>query len=235
MTNDGSYMGTQSKVQQRRKFKGKEYEEYKGKFIVVEGLEGAGKTTAIQTIRDYLDAKIQALVITREPGGTRVGEVVRALIKEEVQGEILDGRTELLLLYAARVQHVTQVIKPALREGDWVLSDRFELSTIAYQGGGRGIDSALIAQISEICLQGFTADITFFLDIKPEEGLHRVQQRGKSDRIESESLAFFHKVYQSYHDAIAKMQNVIIIDASQPLLSVQQSIITHLEQFYAKL
>src|SRR3990167_9396167 len=96
-------------------------EQLQGQFIVVEGLEGAGKTTAIQTIRDYLDSKTQSLVITREPGGTRVGELVRALIKEEVQGETLDGRTELLLLYAARVQHVAEVIKPALREGDWVL------------------------------------------------------------------------------------------------------------------
>ena len=126
-------------------------EPYRGQFIVVEGLEGAGKTTALQTIRDYLDSKIQALIVTREPGGTRVGELVRALIKEKVEGEVLDGFTELLLLYAARVQHVTEVIKPALQKGDWVLSDRFELSTIAYQGGGRGIDSKLIDRISDLC------------------------------------------------------------------------------------
>lgn len=227
----GSYMSTQSETQQRRNLKG---DEYKGKFIVVEGLEGAGKTTAMQAIRDYLDSKNQSLVITREPGGTRVGELVRSMIIEEVPGESLDGRTELLLLYAARVQHVTQIIKPALHQGDWVLSDRFELSTIAYQGGGRGIDLSLIYQISDICLQGFAPDITFFLDIKPEVGLHRVSQRGKSDRMESESLDFFHKVYQAYHQAIAQMQGIIVIDASQPLPIVQKSIIAHLEQFYAK-
>lgn len=208
-------------------------EDYKGKFIVVEGLEGAGKTTAMQTIRDYLDTKIQSLVITREPGGTRVGELVRSMIIEEVPGERLDERTELLLLYAARVQHIAQIIKPALRKGNWVLSDRFELSTIAYQGGGRGIDLSLISQVSDICLQGFTPDITFFLDIKPEEGLHRVGQRGKSDRIESESLDFFYKVYQTYHQAIASMQNIFVIDASQPLHAVQKSIISHLERYYA--
>lgn len=213
------------------KFKGCQY---KGKFIVVEGLEGAGKTTAMQIIREFFDSKTQSLVLTREPGGTRVGELVRSMIIEEIPGESLDNCAELLLLYAARVQHVNQIIKPALQEGDWVLSDRFELSTIAYQGGGRGIDLSLIYKISDICLQGFAPDLTFFLDIKPEDGLHRVSQRGKSDRIESESLDFFHKVYQTYHQAIAKMQGIIVIDASQPLHIVQKSIIAHLEQFYAK-
>jgi dTMP kinase len=207
----------------------------KGKFIVVEGLEGAGKTTAMQTICNYLGSKVQSLVTTREPGGTRVGELVRALIKEEIPGEVLDARAELFLLYAARVQHITQIIKPALLRGDWVLSDRFELSTIAYQGGGRGLDPAMMTQVSDLCLQGFTPDLTFFLDITPEAGLYRVNQRGKSDRIERESLIFFHQVYQTYHQAIAQMKNIVVIDASQPLQEVQKSIIEHLEQFYATL
>lgn len=202
-----------------------------GKFIVIEGLEGAGKTTAMQTVSHYLKSKVNSLVTTREPGGTRVGEVVRALLKESVQGEVLDGRTELLLLYAARVQHLYQVIKPALLEGDWVLCDRFELSTIAYQGGGRGVDMHFLQQISACCLEGFTADLTFFLDIKPEVGLHRVRQRGAFDRIESESLLFFNQVYQRYHEAIAQMKQVIMIDASQPMEHVQKSIIQHLEAF----
>ena len=205
-----------------------------GKFIVVEGLEGAGKTTAIQTIRKYLDSKIQSLVVTREPGGTRVGDLVRSLIKEEVKDEILDGRTELLLLYAARVQHVTQIIKPALHQGHWVLSDRFELSTKAYQGGGRGIDLALIDQLSAICLQGFKPDLTFFLDITPEEGLHRVKQRGLFDRIEKESLAFFDRVYKTYHQMMTEEQNIIRLDASQSCHVVQESIIAHLEHFYVE-
>ena len=204
----------------------------KGKFIVIEGLEGAGKSTAIQLINAYLQEKVPSLILTREPGGTRVGDVVRKLLKEHVDGEVLDVHTELLLLYAARVQHITQVIKPTLNQGGWVLCDRFELSTIAYQGGGRGIPSEIIAQLSQWCLQGFSPDITFFLDIDPEQGLHRVSQRGQVDRIESESLAFFNKVHQAYHDALSTMKNVVIIDAGKPLKTVQESIIAELDRLF---
>jgi dTMP kinase len=153
-------------------------------------------------------------------------------LKEHVDGEVLDVHTELLLLYAARVQHITQVIKPTLNQGGWVLCDRFELSTIAYQGGGRGIPSEIIAQLSQWCLQGFSPDITFFLDIDPEQGLHRVSQRGQVDRIESESLAFFNKVHQAYHDALSTMKNVVIIDAGRPLKTVQESIIAELDRLF---
>ena len=124
-----------------------------GKLLVIEGLEGAGKTTVIQTIESYLKDKNQKVLLTREPGGTRVGEWVRSLIKEQVSGETLDPRTELLMLYAARVQHIEEIIKPALKQGIWVISDRFELSTIAYQGGGRGLPMAMINQVSTAVLQ----------------------------------------------------------------------------------
>ena len=207
----------------------------RGKFIVIEGLEGAGKTTAIKTIQEYLQAKQLSVIVTREPGGTRVGDVVRSLLKNHVPGEVLDSRTELLLLYAARVQHVTEVITPALNQGTWVISDRFELSTLAYQGGGRGIDRGLIHQISAICLQGFAPDLTFFLDIHPEQGLHRVNQRGQADRIESESLEFFDKVSCAYHQEIAQMSNVLRIDASQALEIVQQSIVEQLADYCGRI
>ena len=206
----------------------------KGKFIVIEGLEGAGKSTIIRTIESFLQAKNQAVLLTREPGGTRVGEVVRSLIKDSVEGETLDPRAELLLLYAARAQHIEQVIRPALEQGIWVICDRFELSTIAYQGGGRGISLDLIKQISTICLQGFTVDLTFFLDILPEQGLLRASTRGAADRIEKESLDFFNKVYQAYHQAIAgNKDHIIMIDASQSLQTVQKSLLQSLDQLYA--
>lgn len=201
-----------------------------GKFIVVEGSEGAGKSTAIKIIENYLKPLLPALVVTREPGGTRIGEAVRTVVKENTD-ELMDKKAELLLMYAARVQLVSQVIQPALQKGDWVLSDRFELSTYAYQGGGRGISFDLIQRLSELCLQGFKPDLTLFMDIKPELGLERMRKRGEPDRIEQEPLTFFNQVYQAYHQAIRTMTNVVIIDASQPLEAVKQSIITHIDAF----
>lgn len=202
-----------------------------GKFIVVEGLEGAGKSTAIQTIKQFLENIAPELLLTREPGGTRVGEVVRNLIKEKVEGEVIDPRVELLMLYAARVQLLEQVIHPALNRGCWVLADRFELSTYAYQGGGRHLDKQIISFLSSFCVKNLKPDLIVFLDIEPLQGLRRVKQRGVVDRIEQESLSFFTDVYNCYHEMIKSMNNVICIDASQPLEIVQKSIITQLNLF----
>lgn len=204
----------------------------RGRFIVVEGLEGAGKSTAIRTIKQFIE-KItdKEIIFTREPGGTRVGEVVRKLVKEKISGEKLDFRTELLLMYAARVQLVEQVIRPALERGDWVIADRFELSTYAYQGGGRGIDISIIDQLSKLCLRGFKPDLLLFLDISPEQGMKRVKRRGKIDRFEQEEISFFARVHQAYHQQIREMENVVIIKASQPLPVVQRAISQHLEKF----
>lgn len=203
----------------------------RGRFIVVEGLEGAGKSTAIQTIKHYLADFTSEVLLTREPGGTRVGEVVRHLVKEKVDGETLDPRCELLMLYAARVQLLEEVIRPALDSGCWVLADRFELSTFAYQGGGRHLDKQIISNLSAFCLQGFKPDLIIFLDISPEQGLSRVIERGATDRMEQESLAFFTDVYCAYHQMIQTMSNVVCIDASQPLEIVQESILTQLKSF----
>ena len=203
----------------------------KGHFIVVEGLEGAGKSTAISTIKHVLQGQVPDIITTREPGGTHVGETARRLIKETVPSEPLDPRTELLLLYASRVQLLEQVIRPALNRGCWVLADRFELSTWAYQGGGRKMDRSFIATLSSFCLHDCKPDLIIFLDISPEQGLKRALKRSKADRIEQESLSFFKDVYQSYHEHIKAMNNVAVIDASKPLPVVQHSIRVALEQY----
>ncbi|QRN03820.1 dTMP kinase [Legionella sp. MW5194] len=202
-----------------------------GRFIVVEGLEGAGKSTVMQTIKQSLESRQLTVVTTREPGGTHIGETIRHLIKEPRPAEPMSAYTELLLLYAARVQLLDQVIRPALHEGKWVLADRFELSTFAYQGGGRQIDPEIIQTISTITLQGFQPDLILFLDILPQRGMERVTQRGDSDRIEQESQAFFDRVNHAYHEKIKTLSNVAVIDAGQTLEAVQKSALSHLEKF----
>lgn len=204
-----------------------------GRFIVVEGLEGAGKSTAIDIIKDYLTEIAPELILTREPGGTHVGEVIRNLIKEKVPDEKLDARSELLLVYAARTQLVEDLIRPALERGAWVLADRFELSTFAYQGWGRGLDIKMIHQLSTFCLQSFKPDLIFYLDINPELGLLRVNKRGAKDRIEEEALSFFKEVREGYLQMTATMNNVVRIDAGLPLECVQESIISQLKNYLA--
>lgn len=203
----------------------------RGRFIVVEGLEGAGKSTAIQTIKQYIEGLVPEILLTREPGGTRVGETIRQLIKERIEDEIIDPRCELLLLYAARVQLVEQVIRPALAKGSWVIADRFELSSFAYQGGGRNLDMKMIGNLSAFCLQEFKPDLILYLDLSPEQGLHRVKIRGETDRMEQETLSFFTRVHEAYHKMIKTMGNVVCIDASQPIEIVQESILTQLKAF----
>lgn len=200
-----------------------------GRFIVVEGLEGAGKSTAIETLRQQLANMGEQLVITREPGGTRLGEKLRALVKED--DDAIEPLSELLMIYAARVQLLEQVIRPALAKGQWVISDRFELSTYAYQGGGRCINPQVIDQLSMICLQGFKPDLIIYLDISPEQGLDRVQLRGTPDRIEQESLSFFNRVHQCYLDKISAMDNVRIVDARLPINDVQESVMNQFTSF----
>src|SRR3990167_10781554 len=134
-----------------------------GRFIVIEGLEGAGKTTAIDLIKQLLCDKNIALITTREPGGTYVGENVRRLLKEKDLDFPLDPLTELLLLYAVRVQLLQEVIGPALSSGIWVLADRFELSSYAYQGGGRKIDARVLDQLSSFCVKDTQPDWIIFL------------------------------------------------------------------------
>ncbi|MDR3501868.1 MAG: dTMP kinase [Legionella sp.] len=202
-----------------------------GKLIVIEGLEGAGKSTAVNTIIEFLTQLDINTITTREPGGTVIGEVLREVIKNPEYKDVLDDKSELLLLYTARIQLLEQVIKPALKQGAWVVADRFELSTMAYQGGGRGLDQEMIERLSAFALDGFKPDLTLYLDISPEEGMQRVRSRGAFDRIEQQSIDFFNRVHDSYLNHVQKNPNAIRIDASSPLPIVQQAIQDALQAF----
>ncbi|WP_306521698.1 dTMP kinase [Rheinheimera sp.] len=195
----------------------------KGQFVVIEGLEGAGKTTAVATVKDWLVAQGHTVVQTREPGGTALAEQIRTLVKA-VQQEQMAPETELLLMYAARVQLLSQVIRPALERGDWVLGDRHDLSSRAYQGGGRQLDEALINKIRSAVLGDTRPDFTIYLDIDPALGLARAKARGELDRIELEQLAFFQRTRAKYLQIAQQEPNISVIDASQPLVQVQQAI-----------
>lgn len=205
----------------------------RGRLIVVEGLEGAGKSTAMITLASVLKQNGLTVVTTREPGGTLLGEAVRELIKHTEESEPLDPRAELLLFYAARVQLIEYVIKPALLQGAWVLADRSELSSFAYQAGGRGLDEQMLHHLSAFCVGSAKPDLLFYLDISPEEGLNRAHQRGKLDRIEQEPIDFFYAVHAAYHRAIKSYPSLHIIDASQPLAVVQQDLTDALTHYLA--
>lgn len=206
-----------------------------GRFIVIEGLEGAGKSTAIETIQRFLRTHVGDFITTREPGGTAVGELLRTIIKHPPEHEHLDARAELLLLYASRIQLIHHVIQPALTKGTWVLGDRFELSTFAYQGGGRGLDVCFIEHLSSFCLAGFEPDLILFLDVDPAIGLARAKTRGYSDRIEQESFDFFNQVHDAYQSKIKTMKQVVHIDANQPEEAVQDAIERALSDYLKRL
>ncbi len=202
-----------------------------GKFIVVEGLEGSGKTSAIKTIFHILKKNnISNIISTREPGDTPIAEKLRFLIKKKISNESLTNYAELLMFYAARVQLVENVIKPALSKGIWVLGDRHDLSTQAYQGGGRGIDSSFINLLRKKILGEFEPDLTLYLDISPKVGLSRIDNR-KFDRIEISSLRFFHRTRARYLELAHQNNKIIIIDANKPLKIVQHYIHLKISQW----
>lgn len=187
----------------------------KNKFIVIEGLEGAGKTTAQQVLIDVLKQQgIREMVFTREPGGTPLAEKLRTLIKEGIDGEQVTDKAELLMLYAARVQLVETVIKPALARGAWVIGDRHDLSSQAYQGGGRGVDRQLMDTLRHTVMGDFRPDLTLYLDVVPETGLQRARSRGALDRIEQESLDFFHRTRARYLEIADRDPTILTVDAN---------------------
>lgn len=195
------------------------------KFIVVEGLEGAGKSTAISAIKQVLTEQgVTHIVDTREPGGTRLAEKMRALVKEEHQGEVLQDMTELLLMYAARVQLVENVIKPALDKGAWVIGDRHDMSSQAYQGGGRQIPRETMQSLKEVTLNGFKPDLTLYLDIDPKLGLERARGRGELDRIERNDLSFFERSRARYLEIAQGDDSVVVIDAGRSVEQVASDI-----------
>lgn len=196
----------------------------RGKFITLEGTEGVGKSTNLTFVKDWLVARNIEVVVTREPGGTPLAEQIRQLLLAKRE-ESVDQTAELLLVFAARAQHIAQVIKPALARGAWVLSDRFTDATFAYQGGGRGLSKQVIQQL-EILVQGdLQPDLTIILDIDVRLGLTRASQRGELDRFESETLDFFERVRLAYRErAEAKPERYSVIDAGQNLQAVQADI-----------
>ncbi|RDE86641.1 dTMP kinase [Aggregatibacter aphrophilus] len=202
-----------------------------GKFIVIEGLEGAGKSTAHQCVVDVLkELGIDDVVLTREPGGTPLAEKLRHLIKHEMEEPVTD-KAELLMLYAARIQLVENVIKPALAQGKWVVGDRHDMSSQAYQGGGRQLEQRLLQSLKETILGGFEPDLTLYLDIDPAVGLARARGRGELDRIEQQNLDFFHRTRARYLALVKDNPKAVIINAEQSVEQVQQDIRQALRRF----
>ena len=195
------------------------------KFIVVEGLEGAGKSTAIEAIVATLKQhKIENITNTREPGGTVLAEKMRALVKEEHAGEALQDMSELLLMYAARVQLVETVIKPALASGTWVVGDRHDMSSQAYQGGGRQISPQTMQALKNTILGDFKPDFTLYLDIDPRIGLERARGRGELDRIEKMDISFFERTRTRYLELAEQDSSVVVVNAGLSIGEVAEQI-----------
>lgn len=195
-----------------------------GRFITVEGGEGAGKTTQIRFMRDSLQRLGLPVVVTREPGGTALGEEIRTLLlSHRCDGMAL--ATETLLMFAARAEHLAQVIRPALAAGHWVLCDRFTDATYAYQGGGRGLPLAQIATLENWVQGDLRPDLTLLLDVPAELGLERARRRSAADRFEQEEPAFFERVRTAYQQrARQHPDRYRIVDARYPLEQVRVEI-----------
>ena len=196
----------------------------RGCFITIEGGDGVGKSSNIQAIVEVLrDAGLEA-VVTREPGGTELGEKLRELL---LSGEdrLINPVPELLMMFAARVQHLQERIEPALAKGQWVVSDRFTDASFAYQGGGRGLPISMLEQLEGFCLGGFKPDLTLLLDLDIGTAASRANQRGPQDRFEKQDGNFKQRVRQAY---LARLQadpdRIKLIDAAQPLEAVNASV-----------
>lgn len=205
----------------------------KGIFISIEGCEGAGKSTALKYIKNYLEKKKIDLVTTREPGGTEIAEHVRSVLLAHHE-EAMHAETEMLLMFASRVQHVKEKIKPALEAGKWVVSDRFVDASYAYQGGGRQLGVDKIIQLKEWLFGDFYPDLTILMDITPEEADKRLQRRHELDRIELEGREFFKRVRDTYL-VLAKEfpERFFVINSSRTISQVQGDIAKRLDEVIA--
>lgn len=204
--------------------------EQQGLFITLEGGEGVGKTTNLQFIAQHLRASGIDLVQTREPGGTPFAEQIRELLLG-VRDETVAPMAELLLIFAARAQHLQEVVYPALNAGKWVLCDRFTDATYAYQGGGRQLDRADIASLEQLVQGDFRPDVTLLLDMPVADGMARAGARGALDRFEQEQLAFFERVRSAYLDRVSQNPGQFrVLDASGTLEQVQAGIAQALDQ-----
>ena len=201
----------------------------KGLFITLEGAEGSGKTTNVEVVAQLLDDHAIPYQLTREPGGTKLGESLRAVLLNPDTGEMAP-ESELLLMFTARLEHVRQVIQPALDRGEWVICDRFTDSSYAYQGGGRGLAFAKIEMLEKWCLGDFKPDITLLFEVALEVAMQRVVKRGQLDRFEDQENAFFERVNKAFF-SLAKnnASRYRIIDGNKTIEQVKQQVITTLE------
>lgn len=191
-----------------------------GKLITLEGGEGAGKSTVLDTVRELLAARGLDVAVTREPGGTPAGEEIREVLLDTAHRGLC-AEAELLLMFASRAQLVRELVRPALTAGRWVLSDRFTDASFAYQGGGRGQPRERIAELERWAADGLVPDLTLLLDLPVAEGLRRANGRGSADRIEMENAEFFERVRAAYRArAAAEPARFRVIDASRPLDAV---------------
>lgn len=203
-----------------------------GKFIVVEGLEGAGKSSVIGLIKAHIESAGINVEQTREPGGTPMAEAIRDCVKHDWQ-ETVAEETELLLMYAARVQLLKNKILPALAQGSWVVGDRHDLSSQAYQGGGRQVNADTMKAISAIALNGFKPDLTIYLDVEPAIGLERARGRGELDRIEQAGLAFFERTRARYLALASEDDSIVVVNAMNPMDKVHEDVRQVLTEYLA--
>lgn len=196
--------------------------EKKGLFISLEGSEGVGKSTSLKFIKSFIESKGIEVVVTREPGGTPFAEEIRHILLEE-RDEKVEAETELLLMYAARIQNVNSVIKPALNAGKWVISDRFSDASFAYQGGGRKLGFERIAKLHDWALGEFKPDRTFLFDMPVELGIERTKKRGKADRFEVEKMNFFNDIRAAYLKKASQEPNRISVIDAAPLPEIVQA------------
>lgn len=207
----------------------------RGLFITMEGGEGVGKTTNIQFVAEQLRSRGITFVQTREPGGTPLAEDIRQMLLSP-RTEKVAPAAELLLVFAARAQHLAEVIEPALQRGEWVLCDRFTDATYAYQGGGRQLSQTMISQLEQLVHGHLQPDLTLLLDVSVDIGLARASQRGELDRFEQEKQEFFQRVRQAYLDR-AKLapQRFCVIDASQSLDAVQKDLANAISHLFERI
>jgi len=203
----------------------------RGRFITLEGSEGSGKSTNLAYIHEKLQQSGVDVILTREPGGTPLGEQIRELLLDHRQ-QAMASDTELLLMFAARAQHLNELILPALEQGKWVLCDRFTDATYAYQGAGRGISEERIGLLEQWVQGDLRPDLTFFLDLPVDQGLARAGERSAPDRFEREKIDFFERVRQGYlKQAEREPQRYRVVDASVPLEQVQSQLDTILADY----
>lgn len=202
-----------------------------GTLVVFEGIDGSGKTTQLELLKHYLAKRGHRVLCTREPGGTRIGELIRQLLLDPANSE-LQPRTEAFLYASARAQHVAEKIKPALAAGQIVLCDRFYHSTLAYQGQGRGLDRSFLYGLNSLATGGLQPDLVFLLDLPPEEGLVRLSSQGRiRDRLEAETLAFFQRVREGFL-ALAREEDLRfrVYNARQPVDTISMAVCSAVEE-----